>query len=68
MYVVPGALTTVSIDCEKDEGVYVEQGVWMKHDASDKRLVINERLLINTKGDDQSPVSSGGRNDYGIDG
>jgi GNAT superfamily N-acetyltransferase len=38
MYVVPGALTTVSIDCEKDEGVYVEPGVWMKHDASDKRL------------------------------
>jgi GNAT superfamily N-acetyltransferase len=30
-YVVPGALTPVEIDCERDEGVYVEPNVWMVH-------------------------------------
>jgi hypothetical protein len=30
-YVVPGALTLVSIDCEADHGVYVEPNVWMHH-------------------------------------
>ena len=30
-YVVPGALAPVSIDCELDEGMYVEPNVWMKH-------------------------------------
>ena len=30
-YVVPGALTLVSIDREADLGVYVEPNVWMLH-------------------------------------
>jgi hypothetical protein len=30
-YVVPGALVPVEIDCERDEGVYVEPNVWMHH-------------------------------------
>lgn len=30
-YVVPGALTLVSIDVEQDRGVYVEPNVWMRH-------------------------------------
>jgi GNAT superfamily N-acetyltransferase len=30
-YVVPGALTLVSIDREADHGVYVEPNVWMHH-------------------------------------
>jgi hypothetical protein len=30
-YVVPGALEPVSIACERDEGVYVEPNVWMRH-------------------------------------
>ncbi len=30
-YVVPGALTPVSIDVERDLGSYVEPNVWMRH-------------------------------------
>jgi hypothetical protein len=30
-YVVPGALTLVSIDRESDRGLYVEPNVWMRH-------------------------------------
>lgn len=30
-YTVPGALVPVEIDCERDEGVYVEPNVWMRH-------------------------------------
>jgi GNAT superfamily N-acetyltransferase len=30
-YVVPGALTPVEIDVERDEGLYVEPNVWMVH-------------------------------------
>jgi GNAT superfamily N-acetyltransferase len=30
-YVVPGALVPVEIDAERDEGVYVEPCVWMRH-------------------------------------
>jgi GNAT superfamily N-acetyltransferase len=30
-YVVPGALVTVEIDCERDVGVYVEPNVWICH-------------------------------------
>ena len=30
-YIVPGALTPVEIDRERDEGVYVEPNVWMHH-------------------------------------
>jgi GNAT superfamily N-acetyltransferase len=30
-YVVPGALVTVAIDRDRDEGVYVEPNVWMRH-------------------------------------
>lgn len=30
-YVVPGALVTVAIDRERDEGLYVEPNVWMLH-------------------------------------
>jgi hypothetical protein len=30
-YVVPGALVPVEIDRERDEGVYVEPNVWMRH-------------------------------------
>jgi hypothetical protein len=30
-YVVPGALTLVSIDLERDRGLYVEPNVWMHH-------------------------------------
>jgi hypothetical protein len=30
-YVVPGALVPVTIDCERDEGRYVEPNVWMLH-------------------------------------
>ena len=30
-YVVPGALVPVRMDCENDEGVYIEPNVWMRH-------------------------------------
>ena len=30
-YIVPGALAPVQIDCERDQGVYVEPNVWMHH-------------------------------------
>jgi hypothetical protein len=30
-YVVPGALSPVEFDHEKDEGVYIEPNVWMQH-------------------------------------
>jgi hypothetical protein len=30
-YVVPGALTLVSVDREADRGTYVEPNVWMHH-------------------------------------
>jgi GNAT superfamily N-acetyltransferase len=30
-YVVPGALSTIEIDRERDEGVYLEPNVWMVH-------------------------------------
>jgi GNAT superfamily N-acetyltransferase len=30
-YVVPGALVPVEIDCERDQGLYVEPNVWMVH-------------------------------------
>jgi hypothetical protein len=30
-YIVPGALVPVTIDCEQNEGRYVEPNVWMKH-------------------------------------
>ena len=30
-YVVPGALVPVEIDVERDEGLYVEPCVWMRH-------------------------------------
>lgn len=30
-YVIPGALTPIKMDIEKDEGVYVEPNVWMQH-------------------------------------
>ena len=33
-YVVPGALVPVEIDCERDEGLYVEPNVWMVHRAA----------------------------------
>lgn len=30
-YVVPGALVPITIDRERDQGVYVEPNVWMVH-------------------------------------
>jgi GNAT superfamily N-acetyltransferase len=30
-YIVPGALESVKIDCEQDQGLYVEPNVWMLH-------------------------------------
>lgn len=30
-YIVPGALSPVEMDLERDEGVYVEANVWMQH-------------------------------------
>lgn len=30
-YVVPGALAPVTIDCEQDQGRYVEPNIWMRH-------------------------------------
>lgn len=30
-YVVPGALQPVSIDCEREEDIYIEPNVWMQH-------------------------------------
>jgi hypothetical protein len=30
-YVVPDALNLVSIDRERDRGVYVEQNLWVQH-------------------------------------
>lgn len=34
-YVVPGALTPVAMDLEKDEGVYLEPNVWMAYRLED---------------------------------
>jgi hypothetical protein len=31
-YVVPGALNPVQIDCDADEGIYIEPNVWTLHD------------------------------------
>jgi hypothetical protein len=30
-YVVPDALDLVQIDCEQDQGIYVEPNLWMRH-------------------------------------
>jgi len=30
-YVVPGALLPITMDIEKDEGIYIEPNVWMQH-------------------------------------
>jgi GNAT superfamily N-acetyltransferase len=30
-YVVPGALVPIEVDCERDEGLYLEPNVWMVH-------------------------------------
>jgi len=30
-YIVPGALIPITMDIEKDEGVYIEPNVWMQH-------------------------------------
>ena len=30
-YIVPGALVPVTIDCDRDEGFYIEPNVWMRH-------------------------------------
>ena len=30
-YIVPGALRPVHIDCERDEGLYEDPNIWMKH-------------------------------------
>jgi hypothetical protein len=30
-YVVPGALEPISISCERDEGIYIEPNVWVRH-------------------------------------
>jgi hypothetical protein len=30
-YIVPGALVPVKVDCERDEGLYIEPNVWMLH-------------------------------------
>ena len=35
-YVVPGALSPVHIDRERDEGVYVEPNVWMRHGIGER--------------------------------
>lgn len=35
-YVVPGALSPVRIDRVRDEGVYVEANVWMRHGIGDR--------------------------------
>jgi hypothetical protein len=31
-YVVPGALSPVRVDIERDEGLYVEPNLWVRHD------------------------------------
>jgi len=31
LYIVPGALVPVKIDCERDLGIYIEPNVWMLH-------------------------------------
>lgn len=33
-YVIPKALTPITVDLERDQGVYVEPNVWMQHDLS----------------------------------
>jgi hypothetical protein len=30
-YVVPGALQPISINCERNEGIYMEPNVWVRH-------------------------------------
>lgn len=30
-YIIPGALSPISIDMDKDEGIYIEPNVWMLH-------------------------------------
>lgn len=30
-YIVPGALVPVEIDCEHNQGIYIEPNVWMHH-------------------------------------
>lgn len=30
-YIIPGALKPISIDIQRDEGVYVEPNVWIQH-------------------------------------
>jgi len=31
LYNIPGALNPISMDIEKDEGIYVEPNVWLLH-------------------------------------
>ena len=31
LYIIPGALVSIEMDVEKDEGVYIEPNVWMVH-------------------------------------
>lgn len=43
-YVVPGALTPVTIDREADRGEYVEPNVWMRHAVTADDLDFEARL------------------------
>lgn len=31
-YIIPGALNPINIDCERNEGLYIEPNVWVQHD------------------------------------
>jgi GNAT superfamily N-acetyltransferase len=44
VYVVPGALTPVTIDCERDLGEYVEPNVWMRHAVTPADLDLEKTL------------------------
>lgn len=38
-YVIPGALTTVQIDCENNVGLYTEPNIWVRHELFEREPV-----------------------------
>jgi len=38
-YIIPGALNPISIDVNKNEGIYIEPNVWILHDVRKNRNV-----------------------------
>jgi hypothetical protein len=40
-YIIPGALNPITIDIERDRGMYIEPNVWMQHTVTEDDLSLN---------------------------